>query len=291
MAKGLTSFAGSADPLAGPLQLGAGVTRPGISQLTARLSNVGGISSSIAKRKNRLSITSSPERKALIDSVSNLLEEGAGELEGIREQVRPGFSEFRRAGLEAIGTRARSSIGNLRESLARRRVLGSSFAGDAIQRAEREFAQEESEFAAATTLQELDVFTQLTQQITTQQVAAVERQITELNLQLDVGLQLAGAATQSLTAASIQQQQNAAAFTQQALSLGAAAAGACVIAREVYGVDNPRWMQFRGWLFRESPVWLFRWYLRNQYRVAEKLRRKPLVKRMVRFVMDWVIDG
>jgi len=290
MGTSIAKFGGKVDPLTGAANLGSGVTRPPLTDLIIDLKGVGGLSTKI-QGKNNLKIKSSPERQALIDSVSNLLKEGAGELEGIREQVKPGFSAFREAGLNAIGTRARQSIGNLRENLARRRVLGSSFAGDAIQRAEREFAQEEAEFASATTLQELDAFTQLTQQITNQQIAAVETQINELNLQLDVGLALSGQAAQSITAASIQQQQNAAAFTSNLMSLGAAGAGACAIAREVYGIESPRWVLFRDWLFSDAPRWLNRWYIRHQYRVAAWLRDKPRAKRMVRFFMDWIIDG
>lgn len=286
---GFSAF-GEADPFTGAFHLGTGASRPPLTDLTIDLKNVGGLTSKISG-KNNFKLKSSPERKALIDSITDIQNKGAAELTGVRDQVRPGFSEFRRAGLEEIGTRARQSIGNLRDNLARRRVLGSSFAGDAIQRAEREFAQEESEFAAATTLQELDVFTQLTQQITNTQVAAVERQVTELNLQLDVGLALAGRAAQSITAASIQQQQNAAAFSQQVISTGAAAAAGCAIAREVYGIDNPRWMLFRRWLFREAPVGFFRWYMKNQYIVAEWLSKRPRVKRVVRYFMDRIIDG
>jgi len=273
---------------------GTGATRPGVNDLGAfRLRNVGGLTTNVSK-KGKVRVKSSAERRGLVGEVSSLLSGGAEELSGIRDLVRPGFSAFRRAGLESIGTRARRSIGNLRENLARRRVQGSSFAEDAVTRAEREFAQEESQFAAATTLQEIDVFTQLTQQITQQQVAAVERQVQELNLQLDVGLQLAGAATQSLTAASIQQQKNAAATVGELFDIaGIAAAGgfACAIAREVYGTHDPRWMAFRHWLFHEAPAWFFRWYLGNQYRVAEWLRGKPPVKRIVRYFMNRIIAG
>lgn len=270
--------------------MGIGATRPGVSALTAtKLVDVGGINTNISN-SGRVFVDPTSARQNLVNDSSNLLRSGAGELTGIRNLVSPGFSAFREAGLSSIRNRARSSIGNLRENLARRRVSGSSFAEDAVIRAEAEFAQEEAEFASAATLQELDVFTQLTQQITNQQVAAVERQIQELNLQLDVGLQLAGAATQSLTAASIQQQQNAAGFAQSALDIGAAAAGFCAISREVYGSD-PRWLLFRRWLVKESPVWLFRWYLKNQYKAAEWLGNKPLAKRAVRFLMNRIVDG
>lgn len=67
-----------------------------------------------------------------------------------------------------------------------------------------------------------------------------------------------------------------------------AAAFFCAIAREVYGND-PKWMSFREWLFREAPVWLFKWYGRNQYRVASFLANKPKLKWLVRQLMDRVI--
>lgn len=72
---------------------------------------------------------------------------------------------------------------------------------------------------------------------------------------------------------------------------GAGGAGAaaffCAIAREVY--DDDRWLAFRNWLFREAPVWLFKWYGRNQYRVASFLANKPKLKWFVRQLMDRVI--
>lgn len=70
---------------------------------------------------------------------------------------------------------------------------------------------------------------------------------------------------------------------------GGAAAAGCAIAREVYGIESPNWPLFRKWLFREAPVWLFRWYMKNQFAVAEWLSDKPRLKRVVRFFMDRVI--
>lgn len=68
---------------------------------------------------------------------------------------------------------------------------------------------------------------------------------------------------------------------------GGAAAFFCAIAREVY--DDDRWLAFRNWLFREAPVWLFKWYGRNQYRVASFLANKPKLKWLVRQLMNRVI--
>lgn len=63
----------------------------------------------------------------------------------------------------------------------------------------------------------------------------------------------------------------------------------CWVAREVYGSDNPRWMDFRKWMFREAPVWLFRLYAKHGERFAGWLRNKPIAKRAVRFVMDRIL--
>jgi hypothetical protein len=61
---------------------------------------------------------------------------------------------------------------------------------------------------------------------------------------------------------------------------------ACWIAREVYGVNNPKWLKFRTWLFTQAPGWFFRWYMDNGERFADWLRRNPWMKPAIRFWMD-----
>lgn len=60
----------------------------------------------------------------------------------------------------------------------------------------------------------------------------------------------------------------------------------CWVAREVYGVHNPKWLQFRTWMFTQAPGWFFRWYMNNGERFAEWLRRNPWMKPAIRFWMD-----
>jgi hypothetical protein len=60
----------------------------------------------------------------------------------------------------------------------------------------------------------------------------------------------------------------------------------CWIAREVYGVDNPKWLKFRTWMFTQAPSWFFRWYMDNGERFADWLRRNPWMKPAIRFWMD-----
>lgn len=61
---------------------------------------------------------------------------------------------------------------------------------------------------------------------------------------------------------------------------------ACWVAREVYGVDNPRWIEFREWMFGEAPKWLSNLYLRFGERIAEFIRNKPTIKNIIRNWMD-----
>jgi hypothetical protein len=60
----------------------------------------------------------------------------------------------------------------------------------------------------------------------------------------------------------------------------------CWVAREVYGVDNPKWLKFRTWMFTQAPSWFFRWYMDNGERFADWLRRNPWMKPAIRFWMD-----
>lgn len=71
--------------------------------------------------------------------------------------------------------------------------------------------------------------------------------------------------------------------------LGSAGIAACWVAREVYGIQNPKWLKFRAWMLRDSPAAFARWYLRNGERVAAWLRDKPIMKRLVRMSMDGVL--
>jgi len=76
-------------------------------------------------------------------------------LDTLRRILTPGFSDLRRQRLTALRDKERVAIGNLAENLARRRVLGSSFAQDALARAEAEFGRQESAVQGESFLAEL----------------------------------------------------------------------------------------------------------------------------------------
>ena len=67
--------------------------------------------------------------------------------------------------------------------------------------------------------------------------------------------------------------------------------GMCWVAREVYGAADPRWLVFRGWLLADAPTWLRDAYAAHGEVVAGWLRDRPVVKAVVRTLMDRVVAG
>jgi hypothetical protein len=72
---------------------------------------------------------------------------------------------------------------------------------------------------------------------------------------------------------------------------GGMGGGMCWVAREVYGADNPRWLQFRAWLTSDAPIWLHDLYAREGEQFAVWLHDKPVAKDVVRSLMDAAIAG
>lgn len=165
-----------------------------LSSFSPATLNAGGLSGSGG------SITASPERMGLVGNIASLFPEQANILKGLRESVAPGMSKLREARLaEVEGARTRA-IGNLKDNLSRRRVLGSSFGNDAIARSEAEFGKAKSEVQAETFLQELDLTMQTTEAEFTARRGEFQTHLDELNLQAEVGTQLASGATAQLGA-------------------------------------------------------------------------------------------
>lgn len=160
--------------------------------------NAGGLNTSAGP--NGYSVSSSPERLGLVGNVAGLYGQQADELGGLRNRVAPGASDLRAARLTELDNARTAAMGNLRENLQRRRVLGSSFGQDTLARADAEFGQAKSKASAETFLQELE----LTNNMLNQQFEAARgqysTQLNELNLQADVASKLAGGATATLGA-------------------------------------------------------------------------------------------
>lgn len=71
----------------------------------------------------------------------------------------------------------------------------------------------------------------------------------------------------------------------------AAMLGVCWIAREVFGEDNPMWLQFREYLETKAPKWFYDFYMKNGEAIAEEIKDKPEVKSKVRDLMELVLTN
>ena len=67
------------------------------------------------------------------------------------------------------------------------------------------------------------------------------------------------------------------------LQLGASL---CWVAREVYGEDNPKWLQFREWVIGYSPNWFYKAYSKYGEKVAKVVAKVPALKLVIRPFMD-----
>lgn len=67
-------------------------------------------------------------------------------------------------------------------------------------------------------------------------------------------------------------------------------AAACWAAREIYGLENPKWLVFRKWLLNEAPSWLRELYMDYGAYFANWIRNKPRVKRVVKYFMDKIVN-
>lgn len=160
--------------------------------------NAGGLSTGFSG--GNITVTPSAERLGLVRGISDSFGEKAGLLGLLRKSVAPGMSDLRTSRLGEIENARTSAIGNLRENLARRRVLGSSFGQDAITRAESEFAGQRDRVAAESFLQELELSNQLIDQEFTAARQVFQTSLDELNLEADVAVKLGAKATETLGA-------------------------------------------------------------------------------------------
>jgi hypothetical protein len=64
----------------------------------------------------------------------------------------------------------------------------------------------------------------------------------------------------------------------------------CWVAREVYGVHDPRWLAFREWMLWRAPAWLQTFYGTHGEAAATWLSSRPAARAGLRLLMDFAID-
>jgi hypothetical protein len=70
------------------------------------------------------------------------------------------------------------------------------------------------------------------------------------------------------------------------VSQGTLLGSTCWVAREIYGVNNPKWLQFREWLLTKAPDWFRNLYLSRGERFALWVKNYPRIKSLIRVWMD-----
>jgi hypothetical protein len=60
----------------------------------------------------------------------------------------------------------------------------------------------------------------------------------------------------------------------------------CWVAREVYGIDNPKWLMFREWMLTKASDNLRNFYIKHGEKIAESIKNKPKIKAIIRKWMD-----
>ena len=60
----------------------------------------------------------------------------------------------------------------------------------------------------------------------------------------------------------------------------------CWVAREVYGYDNPSWLLFRDYLDFSAPKYFKDFYISHGEKIAEFIKDKPFIKKLIKLWMD-----
>ena len=111
-------------------------------------------------------------------------------------------------------------------------------------------------------------------------------QLFDPNVGLNMAMQQRG---QDVTFQGMQAQAKAAGSAGIMGAAGSIAGGmiaACWVAREVYGIESGKWMQFREWMLNDSPSWFRKLYLKYGERFANFISNKPRIKSIIRNWMN-----
>ncbi|MBT8459789.1 MAG: hypothetical protein KJN60_08990 [Boseongicola sp.] len=174
-----------------------------------------------ANQGNNFVVTPTDSRRQNnVNRQSRFFRNTANEFGNLRGLVEPGFGAITDARVGEIENARRRTIGDLRENLSRRRVLGSSFAGDQLARAEAEFAQKRANAEAQGFLEELEVSTQLLANETNANINSVQVLMDELNTRLGIASGNAAPLAQALA--------NAGRMTAEIMSRSAMGQGAAL---------------------------------------------------------------
>src|ERR1041385_8974546 len=145
-------------------------------------------------------VTAGSTRNDIVGGLSDAGAAAANTFGGLYNTVRPGFNDLLAARINSINDSARSAIGDLRQNLQSRRILGSSFGNDTISRANAEFSRQRDNTIADNFLKSLDAQRQLTADEYNARIKAFQPRLDELNLEAGLASDLMNRGSQQLAA-------------------------------------------------------------------------------------------
>ncbi len=111
-------------------------------------------------------------------------------------------------------------------------------------------------------------------------------QLFDPNMGINMALQQRG---QDVTFQGMQAQANATRSAGITSGLGSALGAftlPCWVAREVYGIENPKWLEFRHWMLNDAPSWFRNLYIKYGEGIAKFISNKPRIKSIIRKWMN-----
>ena len=131
-------------------------------------------------------LTRSPELNTALTGQSNAFGTAAAGFGNLLTQVQPGYDKLTASQLAENENKRRSAIGNLRENLQRRRVLGSSFAQDAVTRANLAYEQNAQQIEATNFINSLNASADLYSKQATAQANQFGTLLNQFNLESNI---------------------------------------------------------------------------------------------------------
>lgn len=125
----------------------------------------------------------SPSLTSNISGLQSTFGNQATAFGNLASTVQPGFSQFRQAGLSDIANQFMAQRSNLKDTLAQRRVLGSSFANSQFSQLAATEAQNKADFEASSYIEELNAQYQLIQSQYAAQAQSYSTAISQSNIE------------------------------------------------------------------------------------------------------------
>ena len=162
-----------------------------------------GLSGSFAKNQFNVSRTAAGE--SAVSGVQQSFLRRAEEIGKLRPSVAPGFGALTTARVDAVRTARGRTVGNLREELGKRRVLGSRFAQDETAREEARFGQLEADVRAQSFLEELSLTRDLINDESLAAIGAATAVLGQLNFESEIAAKLSESSTRATQANALAQ--------------------------------------------------------------------------------------